>query len=46
MPDGVYGATIARETAVYYNWSPEQQRFLASIEKRSGMVHSLSDPQE
>jgi len=44
MPAGVFGPTIARETAVFYNWSPEQLCYVASIEKRSGSVHALSDP--
>jgi len=35
MPAGVFGSTIARETAVFYNWSPEQRCYIASIEKRS-----------
>lgn len=45
MPAGVFGFTIARETAVFYSWSPEQRCYIASIEKRSGSVHALSDPQ-
>ncbi|EQD27560.1 hypothetical protein B1B_19109, partial [mine drainage metagenome] len=45
MPAGVFGPTIARETAVFYSWSPEQRRYVASIENRSGSVHALSDPQ-
>ena len=45
MPAGVFGSTIARETAVFYSWSPEQRCYVASVEKRSGSVHALSDPQ-
>ena len=44
MPNSPFGSTIAHETAVYFNWSPEQSRYIASIEKRSGAVHALSDP--
>jgi hypothetical protein len=45
MPAGVFGSTIAREKSVFYSWSPEQQCYIASVEKRSGSVHALSDPQ-
>jgi hypothetical protein len=44
MPAGVYGSTIARETAVFYSWSAEQRCYIASVENRSGSVHELSDP--
>jgi len=44
MPTGVYGPTIARETTVFYSWSPEQRRYVASIEDRPSTVHALSDP--
>lgn len=45
MPAGVFGSTIAKEKSVFYSWSPEQQCYIASVEKRSGSVHALSDPQ-
>lgn len=45
MPAGAFGSSIARETAVFYSWSPEQRCYVASIENRSGAVHALSDPQ-
>lgn len=44
MPAGVFGSTIARETSVFYNWSPEQRCYVASVEKRSRYVHALSEP--
>jgi hypothetical protein len=43
MPTEAVDSSIARETAVFFNWSPAQRRYIASIEKRSGHVHSLSD---
>jgi hypothetical protein len=46
MPAAPFAASIAKETAVFYSWSPEQKCFIASIEKRSGSVHALSDPQQ
>ncbi|HEY3325942.1 MAG TPA: hypothetical protein VGK14_02090 [Novimethylophilus sp.] len=46
MPAGVFGSTIARETAVFYSWSPEQRCYVASVEKRLGSVHALSDTQD
>ncbi len=45
MPAAPFGSSIARETAVFFSWSPEQRRYIASVEKRSGSVHALSDPQ-
>jgi hypothetical protein len=45
IPPGAFDTTIARETAVFFSWSPEQKRYIASIEKRSGSVYALSDPQ-
>lgn len=44
IPAEAYAASIAKETAVFYSWSPEQSRYVASIESRTGAVHSLSDP--
>ncbi|MFP5204430.1 MAG: hypothetical protein ACLGSH_03645 [Acidobacteriota bacterium] len=46
MPASVFDSNIARETAVFYNWSPEQRRYVPSVENRSGSVHALSDPQD
>lgn len=34
MPAGVFDSSISRESSVFYSWSPEQQRYVASIEKR------------
>jgi len=44
VPDDVFGATIARENAIFFNWSPEQNKYIASVEKRSDALHALSDP--
>ncbi len=44
MPPEPFKSSIARETAVFFNWSPEQKRYIASVEKRSGSIHALSDP--
>ncbi|GAB4360692.1 MAG: hypothetical protein Kow00114_14610 [Kiloniellaceae bacterium] len=44
MPAVAYGKSIARETAVFFSWSPEQSRYIASVEKRSEHIHVLSDP--
>lgn len=44
MPAGAFGSSIARETVVFFSWSPEQKRYIASIERRSGSIYVLSDP--
>lgn len=44
IPAGVFGDTIAKDTAIFFSWSPEQGRYIGSVEKRSGAVHALSDP--
>jgi hypothetical protein len=44
VPADVFGKSIARETAIYFNWSAEQNQYLASVEKRSDALHALSDP--
>lgn len=46
MPPGAFDSTIARETAVFFSWSPGEKRYISSIEKRSGAVHALSAPNE
>lgn len=33
MPNSPFGSTIAPDAAVYFNWSPEHSRYIASIEK-------------
>lgn len=38
MPN-VFEANLARENSVFYNWSPEQERYVVSIEKQSVPVH-------
>lgn len=43
MP-AAFDSSIARETAVFLSWSPGQERYVASVEKRSGSVHALADP--
>lgn len=44
IPAEAFEPSIAGETAVFYSWSPEQNRYVASIEGQSGAVHALSDP--
>jgi hypothetical protein len=46
IPAGAYDTSIARETSVFFNWSPEEQRYIGSIEKRSGFINAFSDPTE
>jgi hypothetical protein len=46
VPSGVYDTRIARDTAIFFNWSPEQQCYVASIENRSGFINAYSDPTE
>lgn len=45
IPPGAFDMTIARETVVFFSWSPEQDCYVSSVEKRSGSVYALSDPQ-
>ena len=45
MPAGAFGSSIARDTAVFFSWSPEQRHYVASIESRGGAMHALSDPE-
>ena len=35
IPAGAFGDDIAPDEAVYFNWSPEQGRYVASVETRS-----------
>lgn len=44
VPTAVFSSSIARETVIFFNWSPAQRHYVASVEKRSGSVHALSDP--
>ncbi|OOG46595.1 hypothetical protein [Polaromonas sp. A23] len=44
VKDSPFGSAISRDAAIYFNWSAEQQRYIASNETRSGQVHALSDP--
>ena len=44
IPAGPFDESIARKTAVFFNWSPEQGSFIAAVEKRSEYVHTFSDP--
>ncbi|WP_299618254.1 hypothetical protein [Pelagibius sp.] len=44
MPTGPFDKSIARETAIFFSWSPEQDRYIASVENRSEHVHLFSDP--
>lgn len=43
VPPAAFDTTIARETAVFFNWSPETQKYVASIESRSGESYALYD---
>ena len=43
VPSGTFDTAIARDTAVFFNWSPEQKQYVASVEKRAKAVHSVSD---
>lgn len=44
MPDA-FGRSIARETAVFFSWSPEKRLYIGTIERRSRFMSHLSDPQ-
>lgn len=46
VPAGAYDTSIPRDRAIYFNWSPEEQRYIASIEKRSGYMDAFSEPVE
>ncbi len=46
IPGGVYDTSISRQTAVFFNWSPEGQRYVGSVEDRSGFINVFSDPTE
>lgn len=46
MPTSPFERGIARDTAIFFSWSPEQGRYIASVEKRSEGVHALFDPAE
>jgi hypothetical protein len=45
MPADTFDSTIKRDTAVFFSWSPEQRRYIVSVENRAGFVYALSDPQ-
>ena len=45
MPADVFGPTIRRDSVVFFNWLPEERRYVASIESRGGFMQALSDPQ-
>ena len=46
MPEGAFDKRIARATVVFFNWSPEQNQYITSVEDRSAYVSALSDPSE
>lgn len=46
VPSGAYDTSIPRERAVFFNWSPEERCYVASVEKRSGYINAFSDPTE
>jgi len=43
IPSGAFDNNIARETAVFFNWSDEKSEYIGSVEKRSGFMHAISD---
>ncbi len=46
VPAGAYDTNIPRDRAIYFNWSPEEQRYIASIEKRLGYMDAFTEPVE
>jgi hypothetical protein len=36
LSESPFGTTIARDTAVYFSWSPHWQRYVSTIESRAG----------
>jgi hypothetical protein len=46
VPSGPFDTSIARETAMFFNWSPQERCYIGSVEKRSGFVNAYSDPTE
>ena len=44
VPSSAYESSIRRDTAVFFNWSPERGRYITAIERREGPVHALSSP--
>lgn len=46
VPAGAYDANIPRDRAIYFNWSPEERRYVASVEKRSGHMNAFTEPME
>ncbi|MCL4492073.1 MAG: hypothetical protein M1510_09255 [Nitrospirae bacterium] len=45
IPIGAFDGSISHRTAVYFNWSPEQKSYIGTVEKRSGFIHALYNPQ-
>ncbi len=46
VPAGAYDRNIPRDRAIFFNWSPEEGRYVASVEKRSGYMNAFSEPME
>lgn len=44
LPAKAHAASVEKEAAVYYSWSPEQGRYIGSIESRVDAAHAFSDP--
>lgn len=44
VPAGAFNSPIRGDTAVFYSWSPQKRAYVASVEKRSGYVTTLSGP--
>ena len=42
MPPNVFDNTTASEAAVFFSWSPEQKRYVASVERRPHSIQGLS----
>ena len=46
VPAGAYDTSIPRDRAIFFNWSPKERRYVASVEKRSGYMNSFSESME
>jgi len=44
MPNEALSPSIVHDTSVFYSWSPERDRYVASIENRPAAVHVRPDP--
>ena len=46
VPAGAYEKQIPRDRTIFFNWSPEEKHYIASVEKRSGYLDAFSEPME